>query len=88
MATLTDSRASQWLVPICSWMINKTKLLDGFLADHPNAHLHFTPTYTSWLNQVELWLVERRALRDLQGLLPNRSGRNRWRPPQRDPLAA
>jgi transposase len=22
---------------------------------HPKVHLHFTPTYSSWLNQVELW---------------------------------
>lgn len=21
----------------------------------PKVHLHFTPTYSSWLNQVELW---------------------------------
>jgi Transposase/DDE superfamily endonuclease len=26
-----------------------------FLAMHPKVHLHFTPTYSSWLNQVELW---------------------------------
>jgi transposase len=26
-----------------------------FLAAHPKVHLHFTPTYSSWLNQVELW---------------------------------
>jgi transposase len=26
------------------------------LASHPKVHLHFTPTYSSWLNQVELWL--------------------------------
>jgi len=25
-----------------------------FLADHANVHLHYTPTYSSWLNQVEL----------------------------------
>src|SRR5207253_2172308 len=24
-------------------------------AVHPKVHLHFTPTYSSWLNQVELW---------------------------------
>jgi transposase len=24
-------------------------------AAHPTAQLHFTPTYSSWLNQVELW---------------------------------
>ena len=27
----------------------------AFLSDHPNVTLHFTPTYSSWLNQVELW---------------------------------
>ena len=25
------------------------------MAKHPNVHLHYTPTYSSWLNQVELW---------------------------------
>ncbi len=26
-----------------------------FLALHSKVHLRFTPTYSSWLNQVELW---------------------------------
>ena len=34
---------------------HKTKRVDEFLAAHLNVHLHFTPTYSSWLNQVELW---------------------------------
>ena len=34
---------------------HKTQRVDAFLADHVNVHLHFTPTYSSWLNQVELW---------------------------------
>ena len=34
---------------------HKTKRVAQFLADHPKVHLHFTPTYSSWLNQVELW---------------------------------
>jgi transposase len=34
---------------------HKTKRVAAFLADHPRVHLHFTPTYSSWLNQVELW---------------------------------
>jgi transposase len=37
---------------------HKTKLVDGFLADHNSVHLHFTPTYSSWLNQVELWFAK------------------------------
>ena len=34
---------------------HKTKLVESFLEEHPNVTLHFTPTYSSWLNQVELW---------------------------------
>jgi transposase len=37
---------------------HKTKQVEQFLADHPNVHLHFTPTYSSWLNQVELWFAK------------------------------
>ena len=36
---------------------HKTELVEGFLAEHPKVHLHFTPTYSSWLNQVELWFA-------------------------------
>lgn len=34
---------------------HKTKSVNDFLEDHPNVQIHFTPTYSSWLNQVELW---------------------------------
>ena len=37
---------------------HKTKRVDEFLAGHANVHLHFTPTYSSWLNQVELWFAK------------------------------
>ncbi len=37
---------------------HKTKLVHAFLAEHPHVHLHFTPTYSSWLNQVELWFAK------------------------------
>jgi len=37
---------------------HKTKLVDAFLASHPNMRLHFTPTYSSWLNQVENWFAK------------------------------
>src|SRR5262249_46106652 len=37
---------------------HKTKQVDAFLAEHPRVHLHFTPTYSSWLNQVELWFAK------------------------------
>src|ERR1700719_4974483 len=34
---------------------HKSQAVKDFLAAHPKVHLHFTPTYSSWLNQVELW---------------------------------
>jgi transposase len=34
---------------------HKTKRVQEFLGTHPRVQLHFTPTYSSWLNQVELW---------------------------------
>jgi transposase len=35
---------------------NKTKRVGEFLSFHQNVRLHFTRTYSSWLNQVEPWL--------------------------------
>src|SRR3954447_3925888 len=37
---------------------------DRWLKLHPNIHLHFIPTYSSWLNQVECWfsILSRQAL--------------------------
>lgn len=37
---------------------HKTKTVDAFLESHPNVKLHFTPTYSSWLNQVENWFAK------------------------------
>ena len=37
---------------------HKTKQVNEFLDRHRNVHLHFTPTYSSWLNQVELWFAQ------------------------------
>lgn len=36
-----------------------------WIAARPRYHLHFTPTYSSWLNQVEIWfnLITQRAIR-------------------------
>ena len=38
---------------------------DRWLKRHPNVRSHFTPTYSSWLNQVECWLsiLSRQTLR-------------------------
>jgi len=37
---------------------HKTKQVTEFLDRNPTVHLHFTPTYSSWLNQVELWFAK------------------------------
>jgi transposase len=34
---------------------HKTDLVKAFLEQHPNVTFHFTPTYSSWLKQVESW---------------------------------
>jgi hypothetical protein len=28
-----------------------------FLAEYPSVHIHFTPTHSTWLDQVEIWFA-------------------------------
>lgn len=44
---------------------HKQKKVRAWLARHPRYHVHFTPTYSSWLNQVERWfgIITQRAIR-------------------------
>jgi transposase len=37
---------------------HQTTRVAQFLAAHPKVHLHYTPTYSSWLNQVEHWFAK------------------------------
>src|SRR5216110_3102736 len=37
---------------------HKTKAVEEFLQENPKVRFHFTPTYSSWLNQVELWFAK------------------------------
>jgi transposase len=37
---------------------HKTRRVEQFLAAHDKVHLHYTPTYSSWLNQVENWFAK------------------------------
>ena len=37
---------------------HKTTRVREFLERNPKVRLHFTPTYSSWLNQVELWFAK------------------------------
>jgi transposase len=36
---------------------HKTPLVQAFLLKHRRVHMHYTPTYSSWLNQVENWFA-------------------------------
>ena len=60
VAFLTDLVASQparrEIHVICDNVCShKTERVNDFLAEHRNVRMHFTPTYSSWLNQVENW---------------------------------
>ena len=37
---------------------HKTQAVREFLQQHPRVQFHFTPTYSSWLNQVEIWFAK------------------------------
>src|SRR5687767_4511155 len=37
---------------------HKTKAVSEFLEQNPRVKFHFTPTYSSWLNQVEIWFAK------------------------------
>jgi len=36
---------------------HKTPLIQAWLLRHPRFYVHFTPTYSSWINQVERWFA-------------------------------
>jgi transposase len=63
VAFLTDivvnqSRGKEIHVIADNLSTHKTAQVSEFLKAHPKVHLHFTPTYSSWLNQVELWFAK------------------------------
>jgi len=48
-----------------NYSTHKHAKVKAWLASHSRFHFHFTPTYSSWLNQVERWfaLITDRAIR-------------------------
>ena len=48
-----------------NYATHKHPKVKAWLAKRPRYHLHFTPTYASWLNQVERWfgLISQRAIK-------------------------
>jgi transposase/DNA-binding CsgD family transcriptional regulator len=54
---------------------HKTPAINTWLARHPRFHIHFTPTGSSWVNQVERWfgfladqMIRRGAHKNIQAL--------------------
>jgi transposase len=41
-----------------NYATHKTEIIQNWLAAHPRFHMHFVPTSSSWLNQVERWFAE------------------------------
>jgi transposase len=41
-----------------NYATHKTDSIQRWLAAHPRFHVHFVPTSSSWLNQVERWFAE------------------------------
>jgi len=50
---------------IDNYSTHKHKKVRRWLAVRPRYHVHYTPTYASWLNQVEIWfnIITQRAIR-------------------------
>jgi transposase len=48
-----------------NYATHKHATIRRWLAARPRFHVHYTPTYASWLNQVEIWfnIVTQRAIR-------------------------
>jgi transposase len=58
-----------------NYATHKTPEIQTWLARHPRFHLHFTPTGSSWINQVERWfglitdqMIRRGAHKSVQAL--------------------
>ena len=45
--------------------MHKHKEIQKWLKNNKRVHVHFTPTYASWLNQIELWfsILARKIIR-------------------------
>src|SRR5439155_766538 len=58
---LSDARVPHRLdvhIIMDNYSTHKTALIRNWLAKRPRFHVHFTPTYGSWLNLVERWFAE------------------------------
>lgn len=63
VAFLSDIVASQPRgreihIIVDNFSAHKTKLVKQFLDSNSKVKVHYTPTYSSWINQVELWFAK------------------------------
>jgi len=56
VAAQPQRRAIHLIADNCA--AHKTKAVAAWLAAHPRVAMHYTPTYRSWLNQIELWFAK------------------------------
>jgi transposase len=57
LAQIVDSQPTKRQIHVIADNLSahKTKKVFEFLAENPTVRIHYTPTYSSWLNQVEIW---------------------------------
>lgn len=63
--------AEQIHVVLDNCSAHKTKDVERFLTEHPQVRFHFTPTYSSWRIQVELWFAKIRRDGVRRGVFPS-----------------
>jgi transposase len=52
-------------IVVDNYATHKHPKVKRWLATHPRWHIHYTPTYASWLNQIEIWfnIITQKAIR-------------------------
>lgn len=52
-------------IVVDNYVTHKHQKVKRWLETHPRYQIHYTPTYASWLNQVEIWfnIITQRAIR-------------------------
>ncbi len=69
---VADHDEDQQIHVICDNVSShKTALVQTWLLLTPNVHIHDTPTYSSWLNQVEIWLAKIQRDVIARGIFPS-----------------
>ena len=54
----TQPRRREIHLILDNFSAHKTNAVTAWLAAHPRVQMHYTPTHSSWLNQVELWFAK------------------------------